>query len=373
MFSFDRPEDNMIFNNLTIENIKSRIKQKNIICFGAGKGFETFLKYLQEYNIENHIAYIVDNNILKCGTKKMYKNKEYIILSVEQMCERITAEDILIITSMDLENILMQLNSYKILDLYNCYFYRTIVNQYFYEKAITTKMPNNLKFFAVKQIPKVIHYCWFGGNPLPDRYKKWMSSWRKYCPDYEIIEWNESNYDISKNKYMKQAYDAKKWSFVSDYARLDIVYEYGGIYLDTDVELIRNIDELLYQSGFAGFQDDLRVATGLGFGAVPRLSIIKELRDQYENVNFVKANGDLNLIACPTYQTYFLESRGLKLNGEFQTIDELNIYPVTCFCGIMGLSGKKIITSNTFAVHHFDASWVDWEQNDKLKKLRTYT
>ena len=103
-------------------------------------------------------------------------------------------------------------------------------------------------------IPKKIHYCWVGGNSKPPLVKKCIQSWKKYCPDYEIIEWNESNYDISKNIYMKQAYEAKKWAFVTDYMRLDIIYEHGGIYLDTDVELIKNIDDLLSNEAFAGIE-----------------------------------------------------------------------------------------------------------------------
>ena len=99
-------------------------------------------------------------------------------------------------------------------------------------------------------IPKVIHYCWFGGNPLPDEAKRCIDSWKKYCPDYKIIEWNESNYDVNSNEYMKAAYNEKKWAFVSDYARVDVVYRYGGIYMDTDVELIKPLDKFLYQSPY---------------------------------------------------------------------------------------------------------------------------
>ena len=119
------------------------------------------------------------------------------------------------------------------------------------------------------KIPKVIHYCWFGGNPKPKLVQKCIHSWKKYCPDYEIIEWNESNFDISSCPlYVRQAYDVKKWAFVSDYARLKIIHTCGGIYLDTDVELIKSLDSLLEYNAFFGFEDGKYVATGLGFGAV---------------------------------------------------------------------------------------------------------
>ena len=117
-------------------------------------------------------------------------------------------------------------------------------------------------------IPKIIHYCWFGGTEIPEADQKCMASWRKYCPDYTIMRWDESNYDYTKNQYMREAYEAKKWGFVPDFARLDIVYTYGGIYLDTDVEIIRNIDDLLVNSAYMGFESGgAAVNPGLGFGA----------------------------------------------------------------------------------------------------------
>ena len=116
-------------------------------------------------------------------------------------------------------------------------------------------------------IPKKIHYCWFGGNPLPELAIKCLESWKKYCPDYEIIEWNETNFNLDSCEYVREAYQAKKWAFVSDYARLKVVYDNGGIYLDTDVELIKSLDRLLKNKSFFGTETTGVVATGLGFGA----------------------------------------------------------------------------------------------------------
>ena len=155
-----------------------------------------------------------------------------------------------------------------------------------------------------QKIPKIIHYCWFGGNPFPELAQKCIASWKKFCPDYEIKEWNESNYDVTKNQYMREAFENKQWAFVSDYARLDIIYENGGIYLDTDVELLKPLDDLLILTGFMGFEENKKLcATGLGFGAVPKLPIIKEMRDDYDNIIFIKEDGSFDQTPCPYFQT----------------------------------------------------------------------
>ena len=126
-------------------------------------------------------------------------------------------------------------------------------------------------------INKVIHYCWFGGQPLDSRGKKCLESWKKYFPNYEIIQWNENNFDVSRLDFMSQAYKDKKWAFVSDVARLLIVYENGGLYFDTDVEVIRSIDDLLENDAFFGFENDSFVATGLGFGAIKGQASVKAM------------------------------------------------------------------------------------------------
>lgn len=363
----------MILKDIKIAEFVSLIKHKKLICFGAGKGLLTFLNKFSEYLIEEKITCIVDNDPMKWGTKLSCQNQTLEIVSPQQFRHNFNQDNIVVlITSLDLEPILNQLNTWLEFDECECYFYSFILYAYYYEHSFSVNIPQNYKFFSKPQIPKVIHYCWFGKNPLPERYKEWMSSWKKYCPDYEIVEWNESNYDVTKNSYMGQAYEAKKWGFVSDYARLDIIYNHGGIYLDTDVELIRSLDDLLYQEAFCGFSYDLQVASGLGFGAVKKLPIIRALRDQYNHLTFKKADGTLNLTITPEYQSSFLVNKGLKLNGEFQEIEKLRIYPATFFCGIMGTTQKTIITDSTFSLHHFDGSWVDKEQKRKLKIMKDF-
>ncbi len=215
-------------------------------------------------------------------------------------------------------------------------------------------------------IPKVIHYCWIGDNPLPESAKKCINSWKKYCPDYQIIEWNEQNYDFQKTTFMREAYSAKKWGFVPDYARLDIVYRYGGIYLDTDVEIIKPLDTLLDYRGFAGFENSEHIALGLGFGAEQGNEIIKELLDSYEDKHFINEDGGVNLVSSPLIDTKTLQLVGLQCNGSKQTINGFVFLPVDYLCAKSYYDGIIRITENTLSIHHYDSSWVP----EKLIKAR---
>ena len=215
-------------------------------------------------------------------------------------------------------------------------------------------------------IPKKIHYCWFGGNAIPERDLKCIESWKKFCPGYEIIRWDESNYDITKNRYMKEAYEAKKWGFVSDFARLDVIYEHGGIYLDTDVEIIRNIDDLLENKAFMGFEVGGKfVAPGLGFGAEPKTQLIgKMMMDLYSDRVFKVGENELDTTPIPKLSTdYLMQKYGIKTNDEMQTIEGVKIYPSEYFCPIDYSTDTITITANTYSIHHYHASWHEPEEH----------
>lgn len=220
-----------------------------------------------------------------------------------------------------------------------------------------------------KVIPKIIHYCWFGGKPLPGFAKKCIKSWEKYCPDYEIKEWNESNLDMEASQFIKDAYSEKKWAFVSDYIRYQVIYKYGGIYLDTDVEVIRNFDELLNQEAFMGFENNEYVASGLGFGAKKQHPTIKKILDYYNSLNFRKNLNNLSKIATPIIVTNLLEKDGLMKNGEFQKISGVTIFPTDYFCPKNPQTRVINITKNTYSIHHYDASWVDDQEKKYIELL----
>ncbi len=220
-------------------------------------------------------------------------------------------------------------------------------------------------------IPKVIHYCWFGKGELPKIARKCIKSWEKYCPDYEIICHTEDNFDLSQNRYMQEAYEAKKWAFVSDVARLMIIYEQGGIYLDTDVELIKPIDDLLEQKGFMGFDEKGIVATGLGFGAEKGHPVIAEFLKDYENISFVTEDGSYDLTPCPDRNTDALERLGMDIKNTDQTFMDMVFLPEDYLCPMDYYTGKKTITKNTRSIHHYCATWTSpvTKRTTRLKRI----
>lgn len=219
-------------------------------------------------------------------------------------------------------------------------------------------------------IPKKIHYCWFGGNPLSEKDKRCIESWKKYCPDYEIIEWNETNYDLQNNQYMSDAYKEKKWGFVPDYARFDIIYKNGGFYLDTDVELIKSLDELLDNQAYMGFEGKIWINGGIGFGAEAGDSTIRKLRDMYEDKSFYKEDGSLNLTPSPYYITEKLVSIGLKRNNQMQKVETLTIYPSEYFAAKDYETGKIHCTEKTISIHQYNASWQTPKERLKIRIKR---
>lgn len=219
-------------------------------------------------------------------------------------------------------------------------------------------------------IPKKIHYCWFGGKKLPKEAIKCIESWKKYCPDYEIIEWNEFNYDLNKNEYVKYTYENKKFAFLSDYARLDIIYNEGGIYLDTDVELLKPLDALLNCEGYIGMEDVGTINTGQGFGAVKGHPFIKENMDFYNNYEFKDKDGNFKKIICVKVSTDIMLKKGMKKKNEFQKVANMNIYPTNYFCPLKVGTNILKITENTYSIHHFASSWKS--DNKLLRKIKYY-
>lgn len=213
-------------------------------------------------------------------------------------------------------------------------------------------------------IPKVIHYCWFGRGKMPALAEKCIRSWKKYCPDYKIVCWNEENFDINQNRYAAEAYEAGKWAFVSDYARLKILHDEGGIYLDTDVELIKSLDPLIEEAGFLGFDSNGIIATGLGFACEKGNALVAAMLADYDDISFRLPDGTYDMMPCPDRNTKALERLGMDLTRKEQVFMGMRTLPAEYLCPLDYYTGKKRITKNTYSIHHFCASWT----SDKSKR-----
>ncbi len=227
-------------------------------------------------------------------------------------------------------------------------------------------------------IPKIIHYCWFGGKDLPEEVQKCIESWRKFAPDYEIKRWDESNFDVNANTYTKEAYEQKKYAFVSDVARLSVVAKYGGFYLDTDVELIKPLDELRKYDAFMGMESGkTNVNTGLGFGAIPNHPVIIENMNMYKNRSFIDhKSGKIDLTTCVTITKQALAQMlpSFEVTSEPVTLSmpktslKFTILPIEYLCPYNMATGKTHITDKTISIHHYDATWKS--KKDKFLRLK---
>ena len=209
-------------------------------------------------------------------------------------------------------------------------------------------------------IPKVIHYCWFGENPLSELAQKCIASWQKYCPDYEIKEWNESNFDLNSCSYVKEAYAAKKWAFVTDYVRLYAMVTEGGIYMDTDVEVIKPLDPFLQHSAFSGFEDEVNIPTGI-MACEKNFPLFKELLEDYNDRHFIKPDGKYDLTTNVVTITNLCKKHGFVGNNSQQNICGFALYPHDVFCPKSHETGIITLTNRTVTIHHFSGSWKNKE------------
>lgn len=358
----------MNLKNCSVSELSEGTKSNRLFCFGASEMPEEMCEHYVEYHFEDNIDFFVDNDSGKWGKKKLVCGREILILSPEMLLREFSQEDILLITSRYYVDIYEQLQKEKKLQGADCYIWPLITSQYPSDTFLSEKIRKMEE--SKQQIPKTLHYFWFGENKIPEMEQKCLETWSKKCPGYEIRRWDESNYDVTKNSYMRQAYEAKKWGFVPDYARLDVVYQYGGIYLDTDVEVLKSFDSLLKLSAFAGFESKKLVALGLGFGARKGHPFIRKLMEDYEERNFLKGKKVFDLTASPFIQTETFQKYGLELNNKLQKVMDVTVLPAECLNPDYHMIPH--VTENTFSIHHFSGSWTSEKNRESLNKMREF-
>lgn len=225
-------------------------------------------------------------------------------------------------------------------------------------------------------IPKIIHYCWFGGNPLPPLAIKCIASWKKYLPEYEIKEWNESNFAMNQFPFAKEALEHRKFAFISDVCRLHALKEEGGIYMDTDVEVLRSLDVFLGKSAFSGFENDDFVPTGI-MASEKDGKWVTELLQYYDNRSFIKSNGEPDTVSNTFIITQMMKKKGFEMNNSYQELDNyVAFYPNDYFCPKSYKTGDIELTENSYCIHHFAKSWIPigekWKNIIKMKVMNIF-
>lgn len=349
--------------NCSLKHFKENINGKKLFIWGGGNRAELYYK---EWGIKEHITAIVDKNE-KWWNKGWHIDDRIPCINKDKMISQICAcgvdHCVLLITSAFYSmDIIDELDSIDELNGLGTYV-GTLISEYY--------RPQEFEFTkGVQKIPKKIHYIWFGGGEIPDKLKNYMVTWRQFCPDYEIIRWDESNYDITKNQYMYEAYCAGKYGVAVDFARLDIIYNHGGVYLDIDVELRKKLDALLCDDSFFSVDFESCINPGSGFGAIQYNPIIGDMMEVYENEQFIDADGNLNLKPCQHYQNPVVKQYGFEITQRYQKIDGNVLYPCEVLSPIATYSEVERITEKTHAIHHAELSWVSEDDRKGRERFK---
>lgn len=343
--------------------------ESKIVIFGCGVVGSTITpEILKDYEIDDRVVCYVDNDKLRWDTSIEIFDREIKIFPPSKIKE-LDGNITVLISASRYAGIYDQLKTICREDRYSCY----VIPMLCIENFQVDGGKGVIKTSTKQLIPKKIHYAWFGGKPIPDGLQLCIDSWKRYCPDYEIIRWDESNYDVHKNQFVHQAYANRKYAFVPDFARFEILYEYGGIYLDTDVLLKRNLDELLYQEAFCGVEKWQVINPGGCCGAVKGHESLKAYIQAWSNRSMYRLDGTVDNSSSGRIDTAVAIKNGYKINGLTQNVLGMNIYSYDYFQPYDYMSGKTEITSDTFSVHQYNGSWLDEKaKSDNEKATEMY-
>ena len=344
----------MIIKNVTIDEIiKKGILKEKIILFGKGLVLSRMQSCTSWRSFTSNISYIIDNNfsgqINFCGRQVSVFSPDKI--RSEENCS-------IIITSAKYAlEMLEQLEEMNLPDSVECYVWRGITGFSFKLESLP------IIGQSIFSIPKIIHTFWFSGEKIPDEYQKCIDSWSKYCPDYEIKIWTQNNYDCSKNTFLQQAIKSKKWAFAADFARFDVLYEYGGIYMDSDVELFKSLNDFLHFESFFPFTHSCLIDPVV-FGTIQHNPLLKQLLKQYENRVLFNKSGNPDTIDnfLPSVVCSVFEDMGFNYNDTMQMIDGNLIVPSYYFSNVYFEITRQLFPETEkklYSIHHCESGWCD--------------
>lgn len=354
----------MHFINVPYEEFVERGKRKKIIQFGASSAWHYYLKTFPDIISEvlDHTLFIVDNDLSKQGEIFKIAHRYFPVRKVDDLKDE---DDYVLLITVSLayqKSVCEQLLNLGLPECTECYSLplmtynfnetdNTCVDTYFNEHISRINAP-------------VLHSFWFSGEEKPELYKRCLDSWHRFCPDFEIIEWNAENYDVSKNAYMREAFEHKKWAFVSDYARLDVLYQYGGIYMDMDVELLAPMDYLLNAGSFFCRQEDGFLELGSGFGALAGDSLLKEMLETYRDRRFILENGQMDKTPQPEWLSGILKKHGIVKCHDSQIIEGRLILSNDY---ISSFTGEDSLQKARLGVHWHNGGWLDDRERRLIK------
>ena len=350
---------------MTITGYFETLKTKDIICWGSGKHFRnTTYPFLLKSGLIENLRGFVD---VPGSSGVEIGGRAYDRIGKDELAGNKYKNALILISVTGYEEILTQIRSDP--ELKNIEAIPSIFIESVYEDILllsAEKPPVNYRKHDVPVIPRTIHGIWFSDNPMPELYQKCLESWRKYCPDYEIRIWDLDTYEPDHCLFFEQAVEYKNWAFASDYARADLLRRYGGIYMDLDVEVLRPIDDLLYNDAYMSFESLDRIECGSGMGAKPGHPIIQEICDSYENRPYLKPDGSWDNSTCPVRYTQVIEKHGLIKNGGFQFVDDITVYPFEVLTGKSFDTGIVYRTELSYTLHHHNGSWVPNKAHDAM-------
>ncbi len=348
----------------SIDQFLKENSDRPVILFGAGR---RAFRIVNTYNLRYKFAVDSNNTRRGCTIKGKYgcvgiEGWDYLMSHYEK-------NDIILITPeigyREIEQIInARLDSPEIY-----VFSYMVAVQWDVDRIRTSKRMFNITKGEHPKVPRIIHYFWFSGDPYPEKVKRCLDSWHKYCPDYEFKLWDLNNYKTD-NVFCNEALSKRVWAFASDYGRCDVLYRYGGIYLDLDVELLKPLDDLLYDEGFFCFESAYGVDPGSGMGCVKGNPIWKEIRQKYENIHFINEDGSYNKVNIVNQYTSVLENHGLVKDGCYQNVDGVAVYPPLVFSPYSYQTGIDSRYEKTYGVHHWVSAWITEEERVELEERK---